>query len=251
MKDIFDQRAVADSGAGEYGASGDMKKTQYLLQLLGMAHCADTLKCILAAAEQGMEMNCGSLEESDLNSAEFTSVSSFGMTPALKEKDFFTAGARAIIEFINARGLGYSLIPKNATLAAEQETWVDKACTEEVNSAISMLTAEIRGQGGDTAAAKAKLEPALNELNDQLSKDKFIVGKNYSMADVHWTAVVHLISLSSATDLIDSNTNIKNWFASIHNKKSNCGQSVKAATLLPTVEDIKSNKLNNVVIDDF
>ena len=48
MTDIFDQRAVADSGAGEYGASGDMKKTQYLLQLLGMAYCADTLKCILA-----------------------------------------------------------------------------------------------------------------------------------------------------------------------------------------------------------
>ncbi|MEM7304111.1 MAG: glutathione S-transferase family protein [Pseudomonadota bacterium] len=251
MTDIFDQRAVADTGAGDYGLSGDMKKTQYVLQLLGMAHSADTLKCILAAAEQGMEMNCGSLEESDLSSDEYTSVCYFGIAPSLKEKDFFTAGSRAIIEFINARGLGYSLIPKNAGLAAEQETWVDKACDDDVESALQQLTNEIRGQGGDVAAARSKLEPALNALDTQLSKDKFIVGKNYSLADVHWTAVVHLISVSSAADLIDSHSNIKNWFAGIHDKKSNCGQSVKAATLLPTTEDIKANKLNNVVIDDF
>ena len=57
--DLFDQRAIADDGAGEYGLSGDMKKTQYVLQLLGAPYCAETLKCILIAAEQGMEMNCG------------------------------------------------------------------------------------------------------------------------------------------------------------------------------------------------
>ena len=37
--DLFDQRAVADTGAGDYGLSGDMKKTQYVLQLLGAPHC--------------------------------------------------------------------------------------------------------------------------------------------------------------------------------------------------------------------
>ena len=120
---------------------------KYVLQLLGAAYCADTLKCVLAAAEQGMEMNCGSIEESELDSAEFTAVSPLGIAPALKENDFFTASARAIIEFINARGLGYSLIPKNAVLAAESDTWVEKACND-TNSALQVLVGEIRGQSG-------------------------------------------------------------------------------------------------------
>ena len=47
--DLFDQRAIADDGAGDYGLSGDMKKTQYVLQLLGAPYCAETLKCILIA----------------------------------------------------------------------------------------------------------------------------------------------------------------------------------------------------------
>lgn len=248
--DLFDQRAVADTGAGDYGLSGDMKKTQYVLQLLGAPFCPETLKCILIAAEQGMEMNTGSLEMADLDSAEFNEVSEFGLAPALKENDYFTAGSKAITEFINARGLGTSIIPNNVVLAAEQESWIDKS-RQQAEPAIQAFVGEITGQGGDTAAAKAQLEPVLDELNEQLGKDKFILGKNYSMADVHWTADIHLLGLTSGADMIESRANIKTWMQSMRDKKSNCGQSLKACSLLPTVEDIKANKLNNVTIDDF
>ena len=248
--DLFDQKAVADTGAGDYGLSGDMKKTQYVLQLLGAPFCPETLKCILIAAEQGMEMNTGSLEMSDLDSAAFNEVSEFGLAPALKENDFFTAGSKAITEYINARGLGTSIIPKNVTLAAQQETWIDKS-RQQAGPAIQSFVGEITGQGGDTAAAKAQLEPVLDELNEQLGKDKFILGKNYSMADVHWTADMHLLGLTSGAEMIESRSNIKNWMQSMRDKKSNCGQSLKACSLLPTIEDIKANKLNNVTIDDF
>ena len=248
--DLFDQRAVADIGAGDYGLSGDMKKTQYVLQLLGAPFCPETLKCILIAAEQGMEMNTGSLEMSDLDTPEFNEVSEFGLAPALKENDYFTAGSRAITEFINARGLGTSIIPNNVVLAAEQETWIDKSC-QQAGPAIQAFVGEITGQSGDTAAAKTQLEPVLDELNEQLGKDKFVLGKNYSMADIHWTADIHLLGLTSGAEMIESRGNIKTWMQSMRDKKSNCGQSLKACSLLPTVEDIKANKLNNVTIDDF
>ncbi|MDW3096142.1 MAG: glutathione S-transferase C-terminal domain-containing protein [Gammaproteobacteria bacterium] len=248
--DLFDQRAVADTGDGDYGLSGDMKKTQYVLQLLGAPFCPETLKCILIAAEQGMEMNTGTIEMSELDSAEFNEVSEFGLAPALKENDYFTAGSKAITEFINARGLGTSIIPNNVVLAAEQETWIDKS-RQQAEPTIQAFVGELTGQAGDTAAAKAQLEPVLDELNEQLGKDKFILGKNYSMADVHWTADMHLLSLTSGADMITSRSNINTWLQNIRDKKSNCGQSLKAYSLLPTVEDIKANKLNNVTIDDF
>lgn len=248
--DLFDQRAVADTGAGDYGLSGDMKKTQYVLQLLGAPFCAETLKCILAAGEQGMEMNCGALEMSEVGSSELAEVAEFGMLPALKENDYFTSGTRAITEYINARGLGTSLIPKNVVLASEQDTWIEKA-RQQAAPAVDAMVGEITGRGGDAAAAKNTLGPILDELNEQLGKDKFIVGKNYSLADLHWTAHLHLLGLTSGADMIDSRSNIKTWLEGIRNKKSNCGQALKAASLLPTVDDIKANKLNNVVIEDF
>jgi len=172
------------------------------------------------------------------------------MAPALKENDFFTAGSKAITEYINARGLGTSIIPKNVVLASEQETWIDKS-RQQAGPAVQAYVGEITGKGGDIAAAKSQLEPVLDELNEQLGKDKFVLGKNYSMADVHWTADMHLLSLTSGAEMITARSNINTWLQSMRDKKSNCGQSLKACSLLPTVDDIKTNKLNNVTIDDF
>lgn len=249
--DLFDQKAVADAGDGDYGLSGDMKKTQYVLQLLGAPFCAETLKCILVAGEQGMEMNSGALTMSEMDSKELSDVAEFGMLPALKENDYFTTGTKAITEYINARGLGKSLIPKNVSLAAEQETWIDKA-RDQAGPPILELTKDlIDVEHQDTAQAKQALSPVLDELNEQLGKDKYIVGKNYSLADTHWTAHLHLLSLTDGADLIDSRSNIKSWFDGIKSKKSNCGQALVAASLLPSKDDIKANKLSNVVISDF
>ena len=254
MSDLFDQKALADSGDGDYGLSGDMKKTQYVLQLLGAPYCPETLKCLLVAGEQGMEMNTGALEKSDFDSAALNAVTEFGMLPALKENDYFTSGTKAITEYINARGLGNSLIPKSATLAAEQEFWIDKS-RGQTGNAVSALVDECIVSGSNDAgkidAARQTLAPVLDELNTQLGKNKYIVGKNYSLADVHWTAVIHLLGLTAGADLIDARPNIRNWLTAIRNKKSSCGQALKAVSLLPSVEDIKANKLSNVVIDDF
>ena len=59
MKEVFEKIAVK---VDEYGADGDMKKTQFVLDLIGSVTDPNTYKCILVAGEQGMEMNCYSLE---------------------------------------------------------------------------------------------------------------------------------------------------------------------------------------------
>lgn len=249
--DLFDQRAIADTD-GEYGLSGDMKKTQYVLQLLGAPFCAETLKCILVAAEQGMEMNCGAITMAELSTAEFCSVSEFGLAPALKENDYFTAGSKAITEYINARGLGFSLIPKNVTQAAQQEMWMDKS--RALSASIATLVCETLVAGNatssDAESVKQTLAAALDDLDQQLAKDKYLGGKNYAMADLHWTASCHLIELA-IPEMISSRSHIKTWLEGIRTKKSNCGQALIAASLLPSVADIQANTLNNVVITDF
>jgi len=255
--DLFDQRAAVDDGDGQYGLSGEMKKTQYVLQLLGAPWCPDTLKCILAAAEQGMEMTCGLLDvsENEQNSSDFLSVSEFGMGPALKESDYTTAGVRAITEFINARGLGNTLIPMNAVQASDQDCWIEMARTQ-AEPAISTLVAQCvcsdNGDMGKVEEAKAALGPVLDQVNDNLGKNDFMVGKNFTLADIHWEADMHLLSLTAGNDLIESRSNIKSWINKLQNKKSACGQDVKAASFLPSAADIKAKKLPPIIkIEDF
>ncbi len=255
--DLFDQRAAIDESEGQYGLSGEMKKTQYILQLLGAPWCADTLKCILVAAEQGMEMTCGVVDTSsnEQNSSDYLAVSEFGVVPALKESDYTTAGVRAITEFINARGLGNTLIPMNAVQASDQDCWIEIA-RSQAGPAIDTLVAECicsdNGDAGKIADAKNTLVPIMDMLNDALGKNAFIVSKNFTMADIHWTANLHLLGLTAGADLINERSNIKSWLEKIRNKKSACGQDVIATKFLPSADDIKAKKLPPIIkIDDF
>ena len=255
--DLFDQRAALDESEGQYGLSGEMKKTQYILQLLGAPWCADTLACILVAAEQGMEMTCGVIDtsENEQNSSDYLAVSEFAVMPALKESDYTVAGVRAITEFINARGLGNTLIPMNAVQASDQDCWIEIARTQ-AQPAISTLVAECvcsdNGDAGKIADAKNTLGPILDQLNDALGKNAFIVSKNFTLADIYWTASMHLLGLTAGADLINERSNIKSWLDKIKSKKSACGQDVVAASFLPSADDIKAKKLPPIIkIEDF
>ena len=255
--DIFDQRAAVDESEGQYGLSGEMKKTQYILQLLGAPWCPDTLKCILIAAEQGMEMTCGVVDPTanEHQSGDFLAVSEFGVLPALKEADYYTAGVKAITEFINARGLGTTLIPMNDALATDQECWIQIARTQAepaINTLLEECVCTGNNDAGKIDAAKATLGPILDQLNDALGKNKYVAGKNYSLADIHWTAGLHLLSLTAGADLINSRNNIRAWLDGMRSKKSACGQDIVATTFLPSADDIKAKKIVDIVkIPDF
>ena len=63
---------------------------------------------------------------------------------------------------------------------------------------------------------------------------------------------MHLLGLTAGSDLIESRANIKTWLNRVNNKKSACGQDVKAASFLPSAADMKAKKLPPIIkIEDF
>ena len=64
MADLFHFGTAAKPLDAEdrYGSDGDMKKTQYIMQLLGFPGDVDTLKVLLTAAEKGIEVESGILD---------------------------------------------------------------------------------------------------------------------------------------------------------------------------------------------
>ena len=263
MTDLFSMLAASEgSEQSPYGMAGALKKTQYVLELVGQPHDPATLKCILTAAEQGMEMNCYGLNQAhnaDLQQA-ITAISPFNITPCLREADYLVCGGTAITEFINARGLGYSLTPQNAMLAAIQNYWVDIASNhldplirQRVNQHINASH-----EAQNYAVEEVVLEPLSQQissyfalLDDQLKTNKFIVCNKYTWADLHWTVYVHLCEVMGCADLLSRHPNIQRWMEMIKGRKSSCGQDLVAYDLLPDKEQILKCELNSVEIIDY
>lgn len=259
MNNLFSFGRAADNSDVSYGSTGDMKKTQYILQLLGFPGHADTIKCLITAVEMGLETDTAVLDilENQSTNSEFTEFSPFEMLPVLKEADYTVAGALAIMSYIEARGLGTRLPPNNVELLARQNYWADIACSE-VSPHVETIVEEriLSSMSNDTSneenikLALSALTSPLEALNQELTSNDYIIG-NYSFADIHWSAYIHLLYEAGEGEFIDKHANIKRWFGSIRSRKSFSGQNIVAYDLLPKLADIKSKQLNSVVIDDY
>ena len=264
MTDIFNLMAekVGQHGASEYGLSGDMKKTQYVLELIGSPSDPDTLKCIITAAEQGMEMNCYSIVKDAVDNLDesIAEISPFLITPCLKEADFITCGGDAITSFIDARGLGYALTPRNATLAAMQNYWVDIAVTNVAPHVNLIVDEAITKKFSNSSyspdmqvinACCEDLKVFFDALNQQLECNKYIVCNKYTWADLHWMVYIHLCEVAGCHALIDERKNIKDWFNRVKAKKSQCGQDLVAYDMLPNADETLQGRLKSVEISDY
>ena len=264
MIDLFQQMAEK-AGIGtdsNYGMSGDMKKTQYVLELIGSPADPGTLKCILTAAEQGMELNCYSVIADAVSGieSELQEISPLSVLPCMKEADFQVCGSDAISAFIDARGLGYSLTPRNAMLASIQDYWIDIACTHVAPEVNAMVSEVVKKQyiNKDHVPDKTLIDKCaknlnlyFDALNDQLKNNKYIVCNKYTWADLHWTAYVHLCVLSGYGELVSSRSHVDKWFSRIQSKKSQCGQNIVAYEYLPNKDELSSGSLKSIEISDY
>ncbi len=264
MTDLFELMAEKSGlqDSSKYGLSGEMKKTQYVLELIGSPADAETLKCVITAAEQGMEMNCYSTITNSISNMDecITELSPLFITPCLKEADFNVCGSNAITAFIDARGLGYALTPRNAALAAIQNYWVDIA-ESNVGPLVEQIVNEtfVKGYSDSSYSSDQQIvEDACEALNvffdaldQQLQSNKYIVCDKYTWADLHWTAYAHLLEAAECGELINSRNNAKMWLDRIKTRKTQCGQDEVAYEMLPDASELQAGKLKSVVISNY
>ena len=263
MTEIFEfgRSAGPLDAEDRYGRTGDMKKTKYVLQMIGKAGDPDTIKCLIAAAESGMEMDCRDISTIDggYESDAIKKLSPFGITPVLREADFITCGVYSVAPYINARGLGERIAPKGAERVALQNFWIDVACSDVAPHVKTLVYERVyksmqdpSSEPDETAikAAREALAAPFKALDEQLQGNKFVIG-DYSWADVHWTAYVYLCDVIGEEELIDQYAYIRGWLERIKIHNNHSGQNVAAYELLPTLEDIKAGKLKDVYIEDY
>lgn len=221
------------------------------MQLMGMPGDLNTNKCLLTAEERGMavEFKLIDLLAGGNDAEDYRAMSPLGKTPCLKDGEFVTSGAYAVMTYLDTRAVAKSpsLNPKKAAHLGLQNTWAD-AGMRYMDPAISTMMqqcvfASMTGGSPDEAALQAARETvtgALEKLNAQLEGNDFIAGP-YSFADIHWTVYAHALDLCGYSELLDTQPNVKAWSQRIKERKNKAGKSTYAA--LPSLDDVKAKQV--------
>ncbi len=217
------------------------KKEAVRMTMRGFPGDANTCKCLLMAAEKKVKLDVEVLDVlgGACDQEAYRAISPFGKYPYLEEGDFSTTSVNAVLSFLDVRGEGSSLLnPKKAQLFGLQNYWGQvsrKLCEPAVDT---LVKASIYGiEGGDLDAARAQVATVLDELNSFIDNKEYLVGE-YSFADVHWTAVVHMLTLAGDQDMITSRSNLNAWFGRVKARSSYAG--------LPSLDDVKNKQLRSV-----
>jgi glutathione S-transferase len=215
--------------------------------LYGVVGCPNTSKCLFAAAEKGIDVEGKAVDaRSETEMAAIKTISPFGTLPVLKDADFYVYGIEAILSYIDDKGFGNSLVPRNGVARAQQYQWIHIA--QDVLS--PEVTKLIDGNTETSVIESIKTILAMLEvqLNTRGKRGDYIVG-DLSLADIHWAPYIHSMCLHDHEDLIDDSPSVKVWWSHMKVRKSTSKENYVAYTVMPSLDEILNNKIHSVSIN--
>ena len=215
--------------------------------LWGVAGCADTSKCLFAAAEKGIDIDGRSVDiNSESEMAALKVGSPFGSLPVLKDVDFYVYGTEAILSYLNDKGFGNSLVPRSAIARTQQYLWSHVA--KDIFSPAVKKISNGSSEAADIEEVKAILLKLEEQLNSKTQRGDYIVG-DFTLADIHWAPYIHSCCLYGHEALIDALPAVKTWWSNMKVRKSTSKENYVAYTVLPSIDEIRNNKLRSVSIN--
>lgn len=217
---------------------GDQLRTRMILH--GHPKCINTAKCLQTAAEKGIDVEAKVIDlgGEGLNSPELKQLSPLGVAPILQDIDFTIYGTRSILSYLDDKGFGPSLVPRNGVVRAVMYQSIGVVC--------NVIQTKIAAD--DTSG----LDVALGVLNDQIAnppkKGDYICG-DFSLADIHWSACINMLMVKGHGDMLNSHAKVQEWFNKVKQHPSTSKESITPYTAVPTAEDMQSNTLRDIEIN--
>lgn len=214
---------------------GDQLRTKMILR--GHPACPNTGKCLQTAAEKGVDVD--TVVINDLDDSEFRGVSPFGIGPVLHDIDFVVYGTGAVMSYLDDKGFGPSLVPRNGVSRSIMYQW-------------SIIATEcVQPNLGDNLNKDA-LAPLFDGLEKQVlnppKRGDFICG-DFSLADIHWSACCNLLEIAGAGDLITSRSGVAKWYDKVKSHPSTSKEKIIPFTVLPSASDVSSGTLQGISIN--
>jgi glutathione S-transferase len=213
------------------------------MQLYGNPNCINTAKALQTAAEKGVD-----IQAHKINSGEdVADISPLGSVPVLKDLDNIVYGPNAILSYLDDKGFGPSLVPRNGVIRAIMYQYAHIATDYVQMEAYGMLN----GSGGNMDLVNKSFDILENILttppDPKLKKDVYICGE-FSLADIHWMSCVNALEISG-NDVTSSRSKVREWCDAVKKHPSTSKENIIPYTCLPTKEDVDSGILRNVGIN--
>ena len=207
------------------------------MTLYGHPSCINTAKCLQTAGEKGVDVETKVIQGPD----EVRSMSPLGSAPVLKDLDNIVYGTGAIMSYLDDKGFGPSLVPRNGVFRAQMYQWA--------HLATDYVQAQDAASDGCDRELLAKLYGLLEErLNVARKRGPFICD-DFSLADIHWSACTNALMNAGVSDVVDSFGKVKEWWEAVKSHPSTSKEKLTPYSVLPTREDVASGTLRNVAIN--
>ena len=216
------------------------------MKLYGSPACLDSAKCLFTAAEKGVDIEShyvGSDGQGD--AAEAAAISPHGSLPVIRDVDFVVYGTNAIMSYLDDKGFGPSLVPRNATVRTVMYQWIHIA-----SDLAQPDVANLMAGNGDKALVSHWFDALESHLNSKVAslRGDYICGA-FCLADIHWAALAQGCFLSGAGDIVESHPAVNTWWSLIKTHPSTSKENIKGYDVLPTAGDIQGNNLRGIQIN--
>ncbi|MDH3639610.1 MAG: glutathione S-transferase family protein [Gammaproteobacteria bacterium] len=216
------------------------------MKLYGHPQCANTAKVLFTAAEKGVDIESHTVDPSEGSlPADLQQITPYGAMPVLVDVDFVVYGTPAIMSYLDDKGFGPSLLPRNGVVRAINYQWAFIA----TEYAQPQVTALMSGDGDKQAISKAfdGLEQQLQTKNP-ICRGDYICGA-FTLADIHWAAVAHGCELANASDIVTSRPAVNAWWGKVKTHPSTSKEKIVAYDVLPTAADVQNGTLRDIQIN--
>jgi glutathione S-transferase len=225
------------------------------MHLRGFPADPGTNKCLLMAAEKNIRLETELLDVTAgaCDGPEYRRLSPFGKLPCLKEGEFLTSGAHAILAYMDVRGQGSTLNPKKASILGEQNYLIDIA-QRFIDPSVCVLMQSLFPVEGDKSAdigagevdsARAELGRVMDCAEALLGDGRHYLVGEYSFADIHWTAGLHLCVMAGQKDLLDGRSALQDWCGRVQ-ERINKVSGKRTYDYLASLDEIREKRLKSV-----
>jgi glutathione S-transferase len=190
-----------------------------MIKLFGnpMSTCTRKVLCTLHETNTPFEMNVVDLGKGEHKAAPHMAKQPFGQVPAIDDDGFQMFESRAIARYIDAK-TGGKLTPTDLKHRAKMEQWISVETENFRPHAMSFIYNDVfkREQSAETMTnATTRLEMATAILDKNLAGKTFMVGDQFTIADICFAPYVEYAMNTSAKAIFAKSPSFMAWWGRV------------------------------------
>ncbi len=184
--------------------SSKKKKVNQATKLICTSKDAGSYKCLFLASYRKLPVEVSWTESTVADDKMSASLHMTGLNrfPCIEEGDFTVCGTNAAMTYLNIKGTAPTIHPRKARVLATQNYW------------IQVLIQNFEPMLSDISGNADHIASVLEVLDKDLETNNYIVGE-FSLADIHWSAVLKMLEEQGQSSVFSNYKNIDAWLKKI------------------------------------